>query len=363
MTDTGNTENVENEDTAGTAPNAYHLSITPRCDIPLSALEGLSGLLEILLPHAQIPHLEHLTGVLVIADGHMNETIQELIQQDIADDATRTVMPSSATATAVPVVTHEGLRCFVVLEESLIRPLTPEDCLHWNAISTVLEELLHIRHYSGLADILFAPDNPGRVNGADAPLSLCFKTLSEYMVNRWKARLASTLPLYAVPGGFSPIILAYPHALGPKLDDAGTRIIEIVIGVADQRIPFEQGWQQMMQTTLCGVFEPLARERAYRDGNGEGVETPVPQPDASQSWFYTRHVAPYWATWYQALQQAFDTFETDPQATVEALASMRTTLLAFLDHMGVEYEQLPDGRSHVMFYGWTALALKEDASE
>ena len=102
------------------------------------------------------------------------------------------------------------------------------------------------------------------------------------MVNRWKARIVLTQPLYAVKDGYSTAVIAYPDALGPKLNDAGARIIDIVTGVADRLIHFEDGWRQMMQTTLYSIFEPLARERAYRDGNGESLETPVQQPEASR---------------------------------------------------------------------------------
>ena len=107
--------------------NEYHLALNSHCDVPTSALQGLGNLLLALLPLAQIPHLEHLAEVLVIGNGLMHETMRELARQDIAYYIRRDVLPSTAPATAVPVITNEGLRCFVVLEERLIRPLTPED--------------------------------------------------------------------------------------------------------------------------------------------------------------------------------------------------------------------------------------------
>lgn len=73
-----------------------------------------------------------------------------------------TYTPSAqpATATAVPVEQDDLFKCFVLLEESLVRPLAPTE-YHVNpTTSALLEELLHVRVYSGLWEHL----RPGRTH-------------------------------------------------------------------------------------------------------------------------------------------------------------------------------------------------------
>ena len=82
------------------------------------------------------------------------------------------------------------------------------------------------------------------------------------------------------------------------------------------------------------------------------------QPDASQSWFYTQHVASYWDSMYDNLRQAFDSFDTNPQETVALLADMKETLVQFLLHVGVEYTPRDNGQSHLMFYDLPAHAVE-----
>jgi hypothetical protein len=332
-------------------PNPYSIDITPRGNVSMTALQGLGSLLLVLIQEAQIPHIEHLAQIYVIEDGQMAETIREI--EIAAYGSPRDATSSTARAAVLPIVVENTLLCFVILEESVIRSLTPQDYLQWDAIPTVLEELLHVRHFSGLADQFFTSDESIRADVNEPLRAICFKCLTEYMAIRWKAEILT--PQFADAPEASMI---YGEALGPKLDDAGVRIITLVPGIARQSIPFASGQQEFMRVIQYGIFEPLARERAYRDGNRSGHEAPVLQPDASQSWFYIQHIAPYWESLYDNLRQAFEVFDTSPQETVALLADMQKTLVRFLRHVGVEYTLRENGQPYLTFYDAPALALK-----
>lgn len=186
--------------------------------------------------------------------------------------------------------------------------------------------------------------------------------LGEYLANRWKAILFSTLPLMAVDGGYTTAALQYPEALGPILDDAGRRIIAIVTAVARGAQPYAAGWQELLRIVYRSILEPLARECACGDGSAE-ENRPPREPSAERSPFYRQHVAPYRAEWQRALRHAADTFDTVPAEAVAALVQMRETLVRFLRHVGVAYEPRAGGQSHVKFYGLTARALKRALAE
>lgn len=342
-------------------PLTYQLNVQAQCDVSLQALEGLGNLLGELLPLAQIPHLEHLAAVLVIQEGHMGATLSELAKSDRNYGPTSAPLPTAATGTAIAIETDDGLRCYVILERHRIRELTSENYRQWDATSTVLEELLHVRHFSGMADHLFSPISQLRQSGLERNetlLMICLSALGEYMANRWKAQMVSTLPLYPVEGGYTSVSLGYPDALGPLLDLAGDTIINIVTGTAAHAVPLDDGWRRMILATYRGILEPLARDYGYRDGNSKGMKTPIQKPAATSSWFYSRHVVPYWRSWCRQLRRAFDTFETDQEGHLSVVVSMRTTLLRFLRHVGVEYNQVGDAQIYAWFDGSIALALK-----
>lgn len=343
-------------------PQPYNLSINTLCDLPPASLEGFCRLLQELLPLARIPQVEHLGGILLIGDGQMGDTVNAVVGQG-DQSGLRAYTPSAmgrANATAVPVVRDGRLACFVLLEENLVRPLTPDNYRVYPTNSSLLEELLHVRVYSGLWAPLQAGDGSlPELRLREGPLAACMNALGEYLANRWKANLLSTLPLTAVEGGYAPVTVQYPDALGPLLDDAGERIMDLVLAVAGGAKPFDVGWQELLQIVYRGVLEPLARECAYRDGNAL-EEVPVREPGAEQSRFYERCAAPCADEWRQALRRAADAFDTNTRQALAALIAMQETLLRFLSRVGVEFKLLPSGQSHVMFYGWTALALRRE---
>ena len=345
-----------------TEPQPYNLSINTMCDLPPASLEGFCRLLQELLPLARIPHVEHLGGILLIGDGQMGDTVNTVAGQGDQSDLCA-YTPSAtwrATATAVPVVRDGRLACVVLLEESLVRSLTPDNYRVYPTNSSLLEELLHVRVYSGLwAHLQEGDDSLPELRLGEGPLAACMNALGEYLANRWKANLLSTLPLTAVEGGYAPVTVQYPDALGPLLDDAGERIMDLVLAVASGAKPFKEGWQELLQIVYRGVLEPLARECACRDGNTLG-DVPIHEPDVEQSRFYQRCVAPYADEWRQALRRAADAFDTNPREAVAALIAMRETLNRFLSRVGVEYKPRPNAQSHVMFYGWTALTLRHE---
>lgn len=345
-----------------TDPQAYSLPINTFCELPQASLEGFCCLVQEFLPLAQIAYLEHLGGIFLVGDGQMAEMVNSVARQGDQTGHIYTPNVHPATATAVPVEQDDLLKCFVLLEDSLVRPLTPTEYLVYPTTSVLLEELLHVRVYSGLWKHLRSGVSSSAIDRGESPFVLCMNALGEYLANRWKANLFSTLPLTAVEGGYAAVSLQYPDALGLLLDDAGQRIIAIVTAVARGAKPYDVGWQELLQVVYRGILEPLARECAYVDGSAL-EKGPRREPSAEQSSFYRQHVASYWDDWRRALRRAADTFDTDPAQVAAALVTMRESLVRFLSHVGVEYEPREGGQSHVMFYGWTALALKRAVAD
>jgi len=328
---------------------AHNLTITSLVDLPSPALEGFRSLLQQLLPLANIPELAHLSGVLIVQDGGLATVVNALLQQD--DDPAQSYSPSrDAKGVAVPIIRDGNLRCFILIAESEVCSVSPQRFLVYPANATLLEELLHVRIYSGLLPLLASSSLPRGISLNEPLVQLCVNALGEYLSNRWKAHLLSSYPLTAVDGGYGPVITGYPEALGTILDEAGATIQSIITHVVNATMPYDQGWRELLPVIYRGVLEPLARERAYRDGTAL-EQPPVIKPTAETSWFYTGEVAPYWADWLQTLQRVADIFDTTPPERVAAVLDMRETLLRFLNQLGVDYQALPAGRIHIQFRG------------
>lgn len=330
-------------------PEPINVTVTSLVDLPPASLEGFRLLLQRLISFANIPDLAHLGGILIVKEDGIADIVNALLQHD--DDSAVPYTPShEMKGAAVPVMRDGNLHCFILIAESEVRPLSPERYLVNPVNSTLLEELFHVRVYSGLLPSIAASTLMRGVGSQDVLLTLCTDALGEYLTNRWKTHLLSSYPLTAVDGGYSPIALYYPEALGMTLDQAGANIRSIITQVSNHTKPYDQGWLELLSTIYRGVIEPLARERAYRDGTA--LESPpVIDPPVETSQFYTQDVRPYWDDLLRAMRHAADTFDADPQERIAVVVSMRDTLLGFLNHLGVEYQVLPDNRIHVQFHG------------
>jgi hypothetical protein len=107
--------------------------------------------------------------------------------------------------------------------------------------------------------------------------------------------------------------------------------------------PTEQAWPALQTIVYRGIFEPLARDAAFRDGNTD--ESPV-KHNASDNRFYREIIKPYWLAIYKELDRSFssDLVESD-----RALDRIVEVLEGFLARIGVTFRPQADGSWWIWF--------------
>jgi hypothetical protein len=335
------------------------LALNVLCDMPSGAIEGFVALLEVMLPLAKIPYPDQLAAIYLVRDGGLTEQVNALLREEATSKRVYAPPEVATDACALPVERQGTLRCYVILEERLVRSLSSANYLQLDTTRALLEELLHVRFYSGLWRLGRATDENWTFENSDDLQTICFNALNEYMAIRWKAETYSTVPLIPVQGGYAVAPLAYPVALGSLLDSGGDKLFDTVTGAASGRIPIADAGAQVLQTVYRSVLEPLARESAYKDGNKGTDDVPTQEPAAEASWLYQRLVGSYWERWRQQLRRSFDTFDAESPTAISDLSAMRRTLVEFLRRIGVTYQPLKNSQVYMYFDGTVAQILRQ----
>src|SRR5260370_21785647 len=119
-----------------------------RYQIPKQKLEIFYKLFGELLPIASIPDITHLQRVIFVANGDMESAVNEILREQ-KEDAGIYVMGSHVPeATAVPLEIDNSLNCMIIINANQVHLLDPKHYHPFQLVSSLLEELFHVRIYS-----------------------------------------------------------------------------------------------------------------------------------------------------------------------------------------------------------------------
>lgn len=212
--------------------------------------------------------IRSLRAVIVVERTKIPSKLNELIR---TADAYRSYVPGDAQApegVALPLERDGNLDSFVVIAretaESLSRPV------HFrspNAISTILEELLHVCVY-GLAKSRRGYVHPDQTSTLPCDVDLhviASQMCDEYVVNRLKARIVGRLPLVQAQPG-SPLTVGELRygAVPLALVSQGLERLSLVLGEGRSGArPASEAWAIVTRILADSAFsEPATRALA-----------------------------------------------------------------------------------------------------
>lgn len=293
---------------------------------------ALRLLLADLLPLAAVPDVRFLKRIIVVPDGTMETAVNDLISQGSTEDTNYVAGQNPAGAVLVPVETNEALNCFLLLTESHLEGVTPRAYHPIPLVSSLLEELLHLRDYVRIwqqLGTLYRYGEPGPRRDLSV---LCGNVHSEYVACRRKAEIATTTPLFDSDSGLTIHNFYYGHDLKEHLDTAGTWLADMLSDAAAGTLDHDEAWGRIWDVTYRRVFEPLAREAAFRAGSPPLYNRLNNSPGRSR--FYRRHVDAYWPRVRSHLERSYDRDLADLDVTFSGLFDV---IAQFLHSIGLTY--------------------------
>jgi hypothetical protein len=330
------------------APNqsVHSVAIQVFCSIEQEKLEALATMMNELIPLVPIPNAEHFQGVIVVPDEQRELVINDLLKE-YDESAGAYVSGTEARACAMPmeVPTDDGkvLACLIFLAESLVQEINPMHYHSGDLISTLLEELCHVRHYS------ITWQQRGYIHSCEADickkdlLTMCSNFQDEYVAIRWKAFLMASIPLVEISEGNKSVVhLRYGSPVASLLDQASSELSQISLDAADKKLSIDDAWSKLLQTVYRKIFEPLARNEAFSAVIPANED--IPSQSASDSLFYQQFVEPYWEKTKTQLERSFN---NDLEEQEIALNEMAGILDDFLRGLGVTHSKTSGGDYYI----------------
>lgn len=338
-----------------TASNQLNIEINVCCDIPIEKVNLFADLLQKLLNYV---HPNKLRKIILVPDNQVAETVNQILNAAVGiSEAYKPRSVLAANAVSIPVEGENDLACFIILGDGLIQQLTPDHMHVPEVVSAVLEELLHVWHYSMIWNRRGYIHYGQKVSeSCTADLyTIASQMLDEYVVNNTKMDILSTVPLIEVePGqGLTTGLLSYGDSIKNHLDHAAESMKQVVVGAAAGEMPISDAWPHMLHHLYRDILEPLARDTAFRIGTSEELLT---EQEASLCSFYHHFFASYWG---KIRSELVRTVSSNLAETEQALEEIVKHLRAFLELIGVTYHLQDDEICWVDFHSGFFDRLKE----
>lgn len=290
--------------------------------------------------------LSSLTTVFIVDADQLVSTVRQIITT-VEPGASYAASPSHVpSGVALPLETEGQLACTIVLARELLETLTSERFHPFEAVSTVLEELLHVWVYEAAWRRRGYVQHRGRgLSGCEADvLTIVSQMCDEYVVIRRKTELASTWSLFDSQPGPGLVVgkLEYGSSVVDTVAAGTQQIVATVIEAASgQRAPSDS-WACLVSVLYRGIFEPLARHAAYNDvaASSQTIE------GLNTIRLYREVIAAHWSSIHGGLKRVF---ASSLEETETVLAANSDTIRRLLLIMGVSYQRMPNGSCWVDF--------------
>ncbi len=318
-------------------PSDHTVQLNVACQLQKWRQDAFVSLLRELIPVALGDSVVYLRAVYIVEDNALENTVNTIIRDIAKSTKTYEAGPNPVGAVAVPVEDTDGLGCYIVFTKKELNQLTSRNHHPLNLVSSILEELLHVRVYARTWQIR------GRLWPIASDLTwkedlflLCTRFHDEYIVGRTKAALISTTPLGYHQGQMTTFTVFYPDSLAPILRRARNALTQLISTAVAENAPVNTSWITLQAIVYRGIFEPLARDAAFRDGNIE--KSPI-EFTATETTFYRNTVETYWLAIHRELDRSFTSDLTEIDI---ALDRMIDVLESFLAYIGITFQLQPD---------------------
>jgi len=327
------------------SPEQENIEIDFLINIPQEIRNAVKLLIEKLTEHVSP---DSLRRILVVPDNKVAETVNIIIRE--ATSKKGSYFPNSefpANAVSVPVVNGDKLNCYIVIGDGLIQRLSLSNIYVNNVVSAILEELLHVWHYS----VVWR--RRGFINYTENECDACSIGLytiasrmhDEYLVNRLKLQILSTIPLVKLnpDDELSTTGIQYGGDIVALMNNAFIEMRNIIEQVTTKKIPISVAWEELQNWIYRGILEPLARDSAFRADTTEKLKT---KQIASQSSYYRDYFDDYWVSILHNLER---TIISDFTETEDALDVIVEQLKQFLETIGVTLSIIDKSTCYVLF--------------
>jgi len=280
-----------------------------------------------LLPIASIPDMTHLQRVIFVADGAMESTVNETLREQKKDAGTYVMGSHVPEATAVPLEIDNNLDCRIIINANQVHLLDPKRYHPFQLVSSLLEELFHVRIYSTawkhrgyIYPPLSLPQQERDI------FKLCTQLHDEHMVARWKTVVMGSVPLVDVEGGLSIAYPMYGNLVAPMLENASISLKKTIRSGLGS---FEKA--QLLLIVYRGIFEPLARNAGFQSATPK-EELPV-ENNPGKSAFFQEHVVSFWEQIDKQLERSFKSSLVDMDDAVNEIVKVISTFLDYVEDL------------------------------
>jgi len=321
--------------------------VSPACNVTPDKIDALRSLVNQcigVLDQIRIPPLEGsfqpLRELRILPATEMIESVQEAAR-DLVPSAVYHPAGGTSVAVTLPIETDGETSAIIFVSADQLDAIGPDGTPDLSLLSTVLEELLHVRLYSARQEQSLLHLTPGQPPCTRDLLILACNLHDEYAVSRLKAEILAQLTEKTSDGQYV-FSLAYGLDLGNVLDESFKDLSTAFWRVAHGELPVDQFWALVVDCIYHGILDPLSRETAFRAV--VSARSPA-QPDISGHWFFRESIAGYWKSIESLLERSFDTDFREMGAAIEGIAETIRKLLA---HLGASYEEC-DGTCVVLY--------------
>ncbi|MBI1258396.1 MAG: hypothetical protein GC204_13070 [Chloroflexi bacterium] len=313
----------------------YNIDLRSFAQIDTIRTEGFGNLLKELFPLSLVGEKSHLYGVYIVPHGQMEESVQQVLQM-MQGEGTYHTGDYPPSGVAIPTEKDGNLYCFILIDERQLASITPEHYRQQETVSTLLEELLHVRLF-GIAWERRGYLRPQNQSCQSDLKILCSNFHDEYAVCRLKTGyLGSSVPIEH-EGILTTIQVVYGAPISPLIRRTSKELYQFILDGANNIITADFSYHKILNWVYRGILEPLARDAGFRAGNPSASH---PNSDAIKSIFYREHILPYWKNVEELLGKSFD---SEFKESDELLLQIETQVDLFLRHIGVSIKTKPDG--------------------
>jgi hypothetical protein len=326
------------------------LTIEVLCDLSNDALTAFTRLMSSIVENYFSDVVPQVARIIIVDDARLVPTATALLQALTENDQAkyRADLTTSRSALVIP---HQGSgRSVMIFSKGAIEACLPTEAgaTEPQAVSTLLEEFAHVRFYALDFTHAQAQIREGiKAQGAWDLYIQCSRMTDEYLVTRWKLPvLGSWFSILDDQGNARPLTTWYGKNLPEQLDQAPSYLCQIAIQAVTEEISWAAAWCDFLEITYRQVLEPLGRDIAYRAANvALDPNSSFAPADATQSLFYTQHLAPYWTRIEALLEQ----IHNDPSQKDARLEDMVACLRELLAYLGMTFEIAQDSAVMVRF--------------
>ncbi|MCP4138419.1 MAG: hypothetical protein GY754_46100 [bacterium] len=304
--------------------NSNHaaIAIESRAQIAEETLSMFSKLVRelasLVLP---APSFSYFNSVLIIPDGTVEETVNELYKKSLNANRSYRLGTSEPRGLAIPVETRHTLNPIILFTASFVNSISTAQNNN-DIIPTVLEELLHVKVYTAIYK------NEGFISLRNRYIHPDLYTVGvmihdEFYVNREKVTIAQEL---------IKTRLQFDGDINSIISDSFNSLHSIIHAAASGKVPVENSWNRVTHSLHKGLLDPLSRYFAINYTNADsGIKN---------SFIYSSYIKPHWEQVHAVLQTSHTNNLSGYSDSIKQIVKILTD---FLSYIGVDYIKKGNG--------------------